>query len=82
MRVLIYLVCITLSESIVPEQVLTYGDQMTRKNLDLARGLRIDNDTVTEGLKVQSPMICAPWHIKQDMLEVCLLSKVKLLSII
>ena len=43
---------------------------MTRKNLDLARGLSIDNDSVTEGLKVQSPMICAPWHIKQDMLEV------------
>ena len=54
---------------------------MTRKNLDLARGLRIDNDSVTEGLKVQCPMIYAPWHIKQDMLEVCLLSKVELISI-
>ena len=76
MRVLIYLVCITLSESIIPEQVPTYRDQMTRKNLDLARGLRIDNDSLTERLKVQCPMICAPWHIKQDMLKVYLPSKV------
>ena len=45
----------------------TYRDQMTRKNIELARGLRIDDDSVTQGLKVQYPMICAPWHTKQDI---------------
>lgn len=48
----------------------TYGDQLTRRNLDLARGLKDGVAGSVGGLKIQVPVLCAPWHIKQDLLEV------------
>jgi hypothetical protein len=49
--------------------VPSYGSQMTRRNLDLARGLRANSATSVSRLRVQSPFLCAHWHTKQDMLE-------------
>jgi hypothetical protein len=49
---------------------MNYGDQKTRKNLDLAKGMRVEFEDAVAGHRVQTSLLCEPWHNKHDIGEV------------
>lgn len=52
--------------------VPSYGDKLTRRNCDLAQGMRQEVEDRVGGIWVQSPYEFASWQTEQDLHEVSL----------
>ena len=49
---------------------MSYGDKKNRKNLDLAKGMCVGFEDAVAGHRVQTSLLCEPWHNKHDIGEV------------